>query len=89
MKSNFLAEVITPAMEWSFLKQVIHYSEADAAKRPQVIADTRALGLGRFLEPAARRLIGKVPNQAFSSAAWELMQATSKPVTAGKSVALK
>ncbi len=83
------AEVITPAMEWAFLKQVVHYSEAGDSKRPQIIADTRALGLGRFLEPAARRLIGNIPNQSFSSTAWELMQAAMRPEPAAKSVAQK
>ncbi|MBI3874976.1 MAG: hypothetical protein HY300_03235, partial [Verrucomicrobia bacterium] len=83
------AEVLTPTMEWSLLKQVVHYSEADDATRPQVVADTRALGLGRFLEPTTRRLMGKVPGRDFSTLAWELMQAASKPAPAEKSVALK
>lgn len=79
------AEVITPNMEWELLKQVVRYSDTDASKRPQVVAATRELGLGRFLEPTTRRLMGKVPDRQFNQLAWELMDKASKPVVAKSS----
>ncbi len=79
------AEVITPNMEWELLKQVVRYSDTDASKRPQVVAATRDLGLGRFLEPTTRRLMDKVPDRQFNQLAWELMEKASKPAAAKNS----
>ena len=83
------AEVITPSMEWELLKQVVRYSDTQAAGRPQVVAATRELGLGRFLEPTTRRLMGKVPDHQFGALAWELMEKASQPAAARSSIARK
>ncbi len=81
------AEAITPTMEWEVLKQVVRYSDADAATRARAIDDTRKLGYGRFMEPITRRLAAKVPGREFSTLSRELLRAASKP--APKSLAAK
>jgi hypothetical protein len=79
------AEIITPAMERALLTQVERYMAADEAQRPQIAAEARALGLGRFIEPTLRRLfIGAERSKEFSSLSWELLSAATfakeKPV---------
>lgn len=68
------SEVITPDMEKALLRQVERYLAADEAARPKIAADTRALGLGRFMEPAWRRVMAGV-----SSLSWELLQTAAFP----------
>ena len=83
------AELITPAVDWQLTRLVARYIEAgqDAAERAQVVEEARALGLGRFLEPATRRLAGKLAAREFVKASSELMQAASKPATPDKPLA--
>jgi hypothetical protein len=83
------AEVITPAMEWQLLKQIIRYSEADTATREQVILDTRKLGLGRFAEPTTRRLMSKLSSGEFSKFSLQLLEAVAKEQKAVKTLAQK
>jgi hypothetical protein len=80
------AEMITPGMEWELMKQIVRYGDADPQAKKQAIADTRALGLGRFAEPAVRRLVNKMPNRKFSQLAWNLLDASGRP--ADKKLAL-
>jgi hypothetical protein len=70
------AEVITPGIEWQLLKQIVRFSESDPVTRPKIVTETRNLGLGRFAEPAVRRVLGKTPNPEFSRHAWNLLEAT-------------
>lgn len=73
------AEVITPAMEFALLRQMLRYSDGDEAIRNDAVKTVRALGLGRFAEPAVRRVVAAVPpNREFSNHAWELLTAVSK-----------
>jgi len=72
------AEVITPAMEWDLLKQIVRYSEADTATRGQVVQETRKLGLGRFAEPTTRRLMSKLSSVEFNRFSSQLLEAASK-----------
>ena len=68
------AEVITPSTEQSLAAEVNRYS----SDRLTAVANVRALGLSRFLEPAFRRLVAQHPgDRAFSTTGWELMQAAS------------
>lgn len=85
------AELISPAMEWNLMKLVSRYTEAggDDDARARVIEHTRALGLGRFLEPATRRLIAKMPTREFSKVSHELLMAASKPAPTSKPLAAK
>jgi hypothetical protein len=83
------AELITPKMEWELMKQVVRYSDGDESVRARAIEDTRSLGLGRFLEPATRRLNGKMPGREFSQVSWELLSAASKPAPEAKKLAVK
>ena len=83
------AELITPAMEWSLMKQVVRYSDRDESIRARAVEDTRNLGLGRFLEPATRRLNGKMSGREFSQVSWDLVNAASKPAPEAKKLAVK
>ena len=83
------AELITPTMEWNLMKQVVRYSDKDEGIRARAIEDTRNLGLGRFLEPATRRLNGKMPGREFSQLSWDLVNAASKPAAEAKKLAVK
>ena len=47
----------------------------------------RALGIGRFLEPATRRLTAGKNDQEFSQAAWQVVQEASKPAEKQKKLA--
>ena len=83
------AELITPAMEWELMKQVVRFSDGDERVRARAVEDARGLGLGRFMEPTTRRLMAKMPSREFSALSWELLQEASKPATKEKAVALK
>ena len=83
------AELITPTMEWDLMKQIVCFSERGDQLRAQAVANTRNIGLGRFLEPAARRLMAKMPSPQFSQVSWELIQAASQPVSEGKRIAAR
>jgi hypothetical protein len=73
------AELITPTMEMELRNQVTRFSTGDSATKANVLAEVRKLGLGRFLEPATRKMLGKTPNKEFAQAAWSLAQEASKP----------
>jgi len=81
------AEMITPAMEWQLLKQIVKFSESDEAGRLQAAAEARAIGLGRFAEPAMRRILGKTPSPEFNQQAWKLLEAMKPLPKAGKALA--
>jgi hypothetical protein len=81
------AELITPSAEWELMKQIVHYLEGDASARARAVEGIRGLGLGRFLEPATRRLLAKLPNREFNQKSHELLQAVAKPAPAGKPLA--
>lgn len=83
------AELITPAMEWELMKQIVYYSEHDEQRRAQAIAGARKIGLGRFLEPAARRLMARMSSPEFSRASWELLQAASQRTGEGRRLAVR
>jgi hypothetical protein len=72
------AEVITPAMEQTLLKQVERYIAASEAERPAIAAEASALGMGRFMEATLRRLfIGAERSKEFSALSWELLSAAT------------
>ena len=83
------AELITPTMEWDLMKQIVRFSEPGEQLRAQAVAHTRSIGLGRFLEPAARRLMAKMASPEFDKVSWELLQAASQPAAEGKRVAAR
>jgi hypothetical protein len=74
------AELIAPSMERALSEQVTIYSDGDDDVKLQAVNEVRQLGLGRFLEPATRKMLGKNPNQKFAQAAWKLAQEASKSV---------
>ena len=80
------AEIITPAMEHTLLTQVERYMAAGEAERPAIAAETRALGMGRFMEPTLRRLfVGAERSKEFSTLSWELLASAT---FGGKSAAV-
>jgi hypothetical protein len=74
------AEVIMPSIEQELSRQVTIYNQGDADVKIQALNEVRALGLGRFLEPATRKMLGKTPNPRFAEAAWKLAQEAGKSV---------
>jgi hypothetical protein len=83
------AEVITPSMEWELMKQIVRFSDRDERVRTSAIQEARQLGLGRFMEPATRRLMAKMPTREFNQSSWALLQAASKPSADGKPLAAR
>ncbi len=83
------AELITSAMEWELMKQVVRFTDRDENIRAHAVEGTRNLGLGRFLEPATRLLNGKMSSREFSQVSWELVNAASKPGPEPKKLAVK
>lgn len=72
------AEIITPAQEWTLLKEIVRYAEGGSLERRAAIATVKGLGLGRFAEAAGRKLQVHGPQaQAFTQAAYSLLEATS------------
>ncbi len=71
------AELITPAQEWAILKEVVRYAEGGSLQRKAAVAAVSDLGLGRFADAAARRLMIQGPQaKDFSQAVWSLLDAT-------------
>jgi hypothetical protein len=83
------AEFITPSTERQLSKLVTAYNAGNAIAKQQAIAEVRRLGLGRFLEPATRKIVGKGTDKAFTQAAWEVANEASKPVGKGPAVVEK
>ncbi len=83
------AELITPAVEAAVLTQLKKFSTGNPTDRPQIATDTRALGLGRFLEPTVRRLAKHFPAQQFGLLSHEFVQQTISPVPAPATVATR
>jgi hypothetical protein len=83
------AELITPAMERALSRQVARFGSPDEHVQRQAVADTQAIGLGRFLEPAVRRLTTQNPDQEFNRHAWALLQAAGKPTPKPPAVATR
>ena len=72
------AEIITPVMEQALLGTAERYLAGPAAERAQVVADTRALGFGRFTEPTLRRvMMAAKRSPEFSACSWELLEKVS------------
>ncbi|HET6407632.1 MAG TPA: hypothetical protein VFG14_07110 [Chthoniobacteraceae bacterium] len=74
------AEVITPQVEQFLTKEIDRAKTDDLATRTDVVKNIRSLGLGRFLEPAFRRIASQRPtDRDFSTRGWELLSAATQP----------
>lgn len=74
------AEVITPAMEKALLVVFQRYLAAPTNARPQIVADARALGLGRFAEPTMRRVLtAEKRTPEFAAGSQEFLKKMSAP----------
>jgi len=75
------AEIITPAMERALLTEVERYIAATPDERPKIVAETRALGRGRFTAATLSQLfVGVQRTPEFGTLAWALVQAAMAPV---------
>lgn len=84
------AEVITPQITRALQTQIERFRTGDEAERRRAVSSARALGLGRFAEPATRLVtLAQKENKAFGNAAWELLQATFAPPPAPPKVATR
>jgi hypothetical protein len=73
------AEMIRPSVERRLAEQIKRYGEVTDGARQQAVAATRALGLGRFLEPAVRRAQVQSQSKDFQALASQLLDAAGKP----------
>ena len=71
------AELITPTNERDLKQQILTFKSGDAKAKGRAVADTRALGLGRFLYAAVSRVTAGEQDEAVTNAAWELFAATN------------
>jgi hypothetical protein len=71
------AELITPTTERDIRQQILSFKSGDARAKGRAVADTRALGLGRFLYAAVARVTTGETDEATTKAAWELFAAAS------------
>jgi hypothetical protein len=77
------AEVITPAMDTAVQALFQRYLDTTPAGRPQVAAEAGALGLGRFLEPAVKRIAPRVAQSPEAGQlSWEFVTQAARPVAA-------
>jgi hypothetical protein len=72
-------ELITPGMERVLKQQIVRFGSDDEHAKQQAVAATRAIGLGRFLEVAVRRVTHGSPDRDFNDQAWALLRAAEKP----------
>ena len=74
------AEILTPKMEKALTQVIERYRTGDEAARAVAVENARSLGLGRFAEPAVRRVCMADPkNRDFSNAAWQLLYGAFAP----------
>lgn len=74
------AEILTPGLEKALTFEVERYRTGDDAAKAVAVNSARSLGLGRFAEPAVRRLCLADPkNRDFSNAAWQLLYGAFAP----------
>lgn len=84
------AEMLTPKMEKAFTQEVERYRDGDDAAKAVAVTNARSLALGRFAEPAVRRLCLADPtNRDFSNAAWQLLSGAFVPPPAPASTAAR
>jgi hypothetical protein len=75
------AEVITPQVELALTREIDRSKSDDLAMRAESVRNIRSLGLGRFLEPAFRRVAQQRPeDRDFSTRGWELLSEANKPI---------
>lgn len=72
------AEVITPAIEVALWQEARRYAAEFPDNKLAAVQAVRKLDLGRFGEPAMRRMLGPKPAEEFSREAWRLMREASK-----------
>ncbi len=76
------AEILPRSVEKTLTREIERYRTGDGAARAVAVQNARSLSLGRFAEPAVRRVCHADPkNQAFGNAAWELLFAAYAPPT--------
>lgn len=81
------SEVLSPAVEFALLRQMLRYSDGSDVGRAEALNAIRTLGLGRFAEVAVRHVVAAVPpNRQFSNHAWELLEALSQPTPESSAV---
>jgi hypothetical protein len=77
------AEVITPALEWELLQQIVRFGDKDPTARSRAVSEAQRLGLGRFAGAAIQRVLGKQPSDAFRKQAKEFQAALDPNSPAG------
>ena len=84
------AEILTPGKEKALTLEIERYRTGDEADRAIAVANAQTLALGRFAEPAVRRLcLADAKNREFSNAAWQLLYAAYAPKPAAPATAAR
>ena len=83
------AEMITPAMESQLLQHLVRYNTTDELTKQQVINEARNLRLGRFAEPAMRRVLKNNRDKELNKLGWNLLEAINKPAGEKKVATLR
>lgn len=79
------AEIITPQMEIALREKMDRYVAARPEERPRIVEETRALGLGRFLEAASSRArVGQHPQEYYQLSRELIQAARSAPKSAAQ-----
>ena len=74
------AEMITPAMDWALLREVVRYADGDDTTKAAATRAVRALDLGRFTAPAISRVAQFGPQaSAFRNAVAALTESIRPP----------
>jgi hypothetical protein len=73
------AEVILPEVERTIAREIDRYQKGGATEKALAAGVVRELALGRFLEPAVRRVLAGRTDQALVNAAWKLAAAAGVP----------
>lgn len=82
------AELITPDMESTLARAVAQYGSGTAEDKSQAVTAVRAMGLGRFLEPTARRVTQRAPqDQTLATTTAALVDAARQPAPPQKRLA--
>lgn len=77
------SEVITPQVEKALTQEIDRATSDDLTVRTESVRKIRSLGLGRFLEPAFRRIAQQRPDdRTFSARGWELLSEANQPAPA-------
>jgi hypothetical protein len=73
------AELLTPATEWTVLREMIRHAEGDDAAKSAAVKAVQALSLGRFTSPILDHVTGRAPQVGALRTARQPLQEAAMP----------